>query len=66
MTTQEMLEQLPPTQPDMEELQTLFGREDMQHHLYGVHIPAADSYPEPACTLALYLLCMWSGVCCAG
>lgn len=32
MTTQEMLEQLPPTRPDMEELQALFGREDMQHH----------------------------------
>ena len=47
MTTQEMLEQLPANTPDEEELQALFGREDMQHHLYGVHIPAADSYPEP-------------------
>lgn len=50
MTTQEMLDNLPSMRPDMEELQALFGREDMQHNLYGVHIPAADSYlvPEPA------------------
>ncbi len=32
MTTQEMLEQLPANTPDEEELQALFGREDMQHH----------------------------------
>ena len=47
MTTQEMLEQLPANTPDEEELQALFGGTDMQHHLYGVHIPAADSYPVP-------------------
>ena len=47
MTTQEMLEQLPANTPDEEELQALFSGKDMQHHLYGVHIPAADSYPEP-------------------
>ena len=42
-----MLEQLPANTPDAEELQALFGGTDMQHHLYGVHIPAADSYPVP-------------------
>ena len=47
MTVEEMLEQLPANTPDEEELQALFGRADMQHHLYGVHIPATDSYPEP-------------------
>ncbi len=48
MTVEEMLEQLPPTQPDMEELQALFGRADMQHNLYGMHIPKTDCYPIPA------------------
>ena len=47
MTVEEMLEQLPTNTPDEEELQALFGRADMQHHLYGVHIPATDSCPEP-------------------
>ena len=47
MTIQEMLEQLPPTQPDVEELQRLFGRKEMQHNLYGVHMPKMDSYPLP-------------------
>lgn len=48
MTVEEMLEQLLPTQPDMEELQALFGRADMQHNLYGMHIPKTDCYPIPA------------------
>lgn len=47
MTVEEMLDDLPSMRPDMEELQALFSGKDMQHHLYGVHIPAADSYPEP-------------------
>ena len=47
MTVEEMLYDLPSMRPDMEELQALFSGKDMQHHLYGVHIPAADSYPEP-------------------
>ncbi len=32
MTVEEMLDDLPSMRPDMEELQALFGREDMQHH----------------------------------
>ena len=47
MTVEEMLDDLPSMRPDMEELQALFSGKDMQHNLYGVHIPAADSYPEP-------------------